>query len=153
MTLRIWTAQYSIRDRDRLDVTRGGCERARAQGKPVPGIVFAPSSELLRSGQHDRAAAEGDEEREREAWERYAARYRREMLVSYARHRATWEELRARDRAVLVCFCGRDPVALGRCHRLLLAGFLVQLGAEYVGELAQADAILPEPSAPKGAAA
>lgn len=119
MTLRIFTSTYGCRDVDRLDITRGGGERARAQGRPVPGIVFAPSLELLRRGQHDRAAAGGDAALQAGAWHRYAAHYRLEMRESYRRHRAAWEELLRRERVVLCCFCSRDDAALGRCHRLL----------------------------------
>lgn len=140
MSLRLFTAQFSVRDRDRLDVTRGGCERASAAGLPAPGIFFAPSLTLLRQGLADRAAARGDVEAERAAWERYAALYRLEMAASYRRHRAAWEAQLRRERVVLVCFCSGEDAKAERCHRFLLARFwsspgLGALAADYRGEL------------------
>lgn len=131
----LWTGPYRTRDPDRLDITRAGCDRARAAGRPAPGIVFAPSAELLRRGLADRAAARGDEGAARAAWERYAALYRVEMRASYLRHREAWEELLGRKRAVVVCFCSGEDAAARRCHRFLLASYLAALGADYRGDL------------------
>lgn len=137
----LFTTQFSSRDPDRLDITRMGCERARVAGEPAPGIIFAPSKELLRQGLADRAAARGNPEAERVAWESYAARYRIEMADSYRRHRDAWEALLGRERAVLVCFCSGEDARTERCHRFLLARFLSSpklgaLAADYRGELA-----------------
>lgn len=146
----LFTAQYRAHDRDRLDITRGGCERTRAAGQPAPGIIFAPSADLLRQGLADRAAARGDAEAERAAWERYAARYRLEMVASYRRHRAAWEAQLARERVVIVCFCSGADAAAKRCHRFLLASFwssakLGALAADYRGELTEADRLAAPP--------
>lgn len=131
----LFTAPYATRDADRLDITRGGCDRARSAGRPAPGIIFAPSKELLRQGLADRAAARGDPDAERIAWERYAALYRLEMLDSYRRHRAAWEAFLEQERVVFVCFCTGEDALAERCHRFLLAGFYARLGADYRGEL------------------
>lgn len=144
----LFTAQYRVHDRDRLDITRGGGERARAAGKPAPGILFAPSKDLLHQGLADRASARGDVEAERVAWKRYAALYRLEMLESFRRHRAAWEAQLGRERVVLVCFCSGEDAKAERCHRFLLAGFwsspkLGALAAEYRGELTEAERVAP----------
>ena len=146
----LYPGQYRVHDIDRLDITRGGCERARAAGQPTPGIVFAPSKELLRQGLDDRAAARGNPDEERTAWERYAARYRLEMLESYWRHLDVWRALLARSRVVTVCFCAGKDARAQRCHRFLLAGFLSSpklgsIAADYRGELTEADRIVPPP--------
>jgi hypothetical protein len=146
----LYTAQYRVHDIDRLDITRGGCDRAYREGKPAPGAIFAPSKELLRRGLAERAAACGNEEDARAAWEAYAFLYRAEMRDSYRRHREAWENFLRRERLVLVCFCAGEDAAARRCHRFLLASFwtspkLGTLAADYRGELTEADRIAPPP--------
>lgn len=62
-------------------------------------------------------------------WERYREGYRAEMLDSYKRNRPVWDGLLQRSAVTLCCYC-----ATAECHRVLLAGFLVRLGAIYAGE-------------------
>jgi hypothetical protein len=133
VTLQVYTAQLASRDPDRFDITR--------KSGDVDGIVFAPSWAILRPALEARRA-ESDAatevgralavQRNDDAWAVYVPAYLAEMRVSYRRHRAAWETLRARPRVVLVCYCV-DPE---RCHRTLLAGILAKLGAEVRGELA-----------------
>jgi uncharacterized protein YeaO (DUF488 family) len=53
------------------------------------------------------------------------------MRASHKKYRSKWNALLQQDRVTLVCYC--EP---GRfCHRLLLAGILEKLGAEYKGEV------------------
>ena len=93
------------------------------------------------------------------AWATYELAYRAEMRVCYgvprvrwgplelaAHHRggvrprrAAWEALLRRPAAVLLCYCAPEAGPRGeavlRCHRRLLAGILVALGAEDRGEV------------------
>jgi hypothetical protein len=135
--LRVATARVSYGGEDRLDITRS---TATAEGLP-----FAPSDAILwpakrelkaadaveRSG--DRAAAEA---MRAATWAWYEPRYRAEMRAGYGKrtkpgpHRAAWERLLARERVTLVCYCTNPS----RCHRTLLSGMLVALGAEPEGE-------------------
>lgn len=140
----LFTAHYGVRDADRLDVTRAGCDQLIAAGKPAPGEVFAPSAALLRGGLRERAATRGDEEAARNAWSRYAEGYRGEMRTSYLRHRAAWTATLAKPRLVVVCFCSGEDAAAKRCHRFLLASYFAALGADYRGELTEADRVAPE---------
>lgn len=130
MSLSVWTSRVDLlgRDPDAVDVSRAGAVK-----KPLgPGVAFAPSWDLLQPFVMARRA------REPVSFADYAARYRREMLVSYERHRGAWEALLARPRAVLCCYC-TDPA---ECHRTLLArDYLPRLGAIYCGELPTALAL------------
>lgn len=134
MTLIVHTARLSPALRGRsgvLDVTR-------KSGTPL-GKVFAPSWKILTPALAARARAtslrKGNpslaETIERESWEAYVPAYTREMRESYRKHRERWEELIARETACLCCYCSDE----NRCHRVLLAGMLVKLGATYEGEL------------------
>lgn len=162
----LYTAQYRTHDRDRVDITRAGCERALRLGQPTPGIFLAPSSELLRRGLAERRAAKTDAEKVA-AWERYAADYRAEMLTSYSptdafamrggslarrwkrpgdpAHHGEWEAFLGRERLVFCCFCSGEDAAAQRCHRFLAAAFFSKLGADYRGELRPEDVIAPPP--------
>jgi hypothetical protein len=146
--LRVWTAQYSYRGADRLDVTRKSTD-------PV-GIVFAPSESILRPVLELRHVSEslckaaaiarknGADERVSEgekaariiedaAWALYVPLYRAEMLASHKRRGATWRMVLGRDEVTFCCFCNLKTHP-GHCHRLLLAGFFEKLGAQYMGE-------------------
>lgn len=148
MPLELWTAQFRIPDKDRVDITRAGCYRARAAGKPTPGEFLAPSAGLVfpflaafkAVDEVERAlpVPRWAEEARAALWARYAAAYRAEMVASYRRRRGEWDALLARERACLVCFCA-DP---DRCHRRLAASFLARCGAIDRGELRAEDAIL-----------
>jgi uncharacterized protein YeaO (DUF488 family) len=113
----LWTARLSTRDPDAVNVTR-------KSGDPV----FAPSWELLRTALVIRQSGRTSTDDE---WKDYAAKYLREMSLSYARHRGHWDQLLARQRAVLTCYCTNPE----RCHRRVLAHVLEKLGATYHGEL------------------
>lgn len=130
MTLHVLTARLGLRDPDYLDVSlQGNLRRGEAGEEPHRGIglFFAPSPALLypylskrRSGQ----LTDAD-------WAAYSKGYRLEMRTSYRRHHLAWDRLLSWERVVLLCFC-TDPE---RCHRRLLAGILVQLGAIDCGEV------------------
>lgn len=97
-----------------LDITRGSGGEA--------GAPFAPSADLL--GEAKRRMAVDPES----AWAWYAPRYREEMGRSWKAKRAAWDALLARNVIFAACYCpGRE-----RCHRGLLAGFVVKAG-EHVG--------------------
>lgn len=141
MTLHVFTARYSTRDPDRLDITRMGCDRARKANKPAPGEFLAPSWEILKPALAWRRAfeercKEQNLDENTEYFRIYRERYREEMLTSWRRRRSEWEALLARERVVLVCFC---PVA-AYCHRTIAAGFLAspRLGAVHEGEIGAA---------------
>lgn len=154
MMLVLYTAQYAIRDRDWTDITRAGCDRARAAGTPSPGEFLAPSGGLvfpfigalraITAVESALPVPRWAEEARAALWARYEVAFRLEMLASYGTcrlrgpDRARWEELLARPRAVLACFC----IDSARCHRTLVAHYLGKLGADYRGELRAEDAIL-----------
>lgn len=143
-SLVVHTARYSVRDPDRLDVTRLGAVRyQRKHGSVAPGEFLAPSNGLLWP--HKRARAEVDrllasnfitlenaEQRWAELWRSYQEAFRLEMLQSYRTRRTEWDALLARARVVLCCFCGHGRE---QCHRGLLVDYLVKLGATDGGEL------------------
>ena len=55
---------------------------------------------------------------------------RKMMKQSYRQHQDTWKSILNRHEVTLVCFCKADSV----CHPYLLADYLTELGAEYMGE-------------------
>lgn len=116
----VWTARISTRDPDAVNITR-------KSGDPT----FAPSWPLFLAMTAIRK--EGRDPTENE-WRFYAKTYITEMTRSYERSPALWEELRARKRVVLVCYCTNPE----RCHRKLMARILEKLGATYLGELPEA---------------
>ncbi len=117
MSLEVWTARVSTRDPDRIDITRKTGHRA-----------FAPSWNLLGPflARRKTTAAISDSE-----WRDYVRDYTNEMRRSYQLYRVKWDWLLSKPRAVLVCYC----TDAARCHRRVLAGILVRLGAEDRGEL------------------
>lgn len=117
--LEVWTARVSYAGTDRLDITRKG-------GDPI-GVTWAPTWATLRPLIVARAESDVAEEG---AWQTYIPAYRAEMRASYRTSRQVWNELLARERVTLVCFCVRPE----RCHRSLLAGYLSLLGARCLGE-------------------
>jgi uncharacterized protein YeaO (DUF488 family) len=120
VTLRIRTARVSYRGPDRLDVTRkSGCHLGRA---------FAPSWKLLGPFLAERRAGIALTD---ERWAEYVAGYTAEMRASYRANPERWRDLIRRERATLVCYC-TDP---NRCHRRVLAGLLVSIGAIDEGEV------------------
>lgn len=131
MRLALYTARLSCRDPDCIDIARGGCDRARAAGKPTPGEFLAPSAALVFPTLRALKAAASIEAKDL-VFATYAAAYRIEMLSSYASRRGEWNALLGQARAVLTCFCTEPE----RCHRTLASGFLAKLGAKYRGEIA-----------------
>ena len=137
MTLQVFTARIGLVDRDAFDITR-------KSGGPR-GEVFAPSWGILAPALAEFKTAADEigfagcamdtfngESRQRRAWWAYVPAYLAEMRFSYRHRRRAWDELLARPRVVLLCYCP-DP---NRCHRTVLgAGILPRLGAEYEGEI------------------
>lgn len=128
------TARMGLRDPDVLDITRGGCDRARKAGKPAPGEFLAPSADLVFPTLRALMATK-DEAARAAIWAGYIEQYRWEMLTSYRTRRGEWDALLASERRIMTCYCA-DPA---RCHRTLAAGFLAKLGANYRGELLASD--------------
>jgi len=120
--LHVYTSRISYSGVDRVNITRAtGCSL---------GQHFAPSWGLLMRARHQLESEQGAIAR-LVIWEEYRSTYLAEMRISYRRHRRAWQELLARDRAVLVCYC-TDPAM---CHRRLLAQLLGKCGAVDEGEL------------------
>ena len=75
------------------------------------------------------------------------------MRKSYRERRRDWEQLLARARVVLLCYC---PPGTPYCHRYLLANILGKLGATIRGELRSAPVVSARgtgktrPQKPKG---
>jgi hypothetical protein len=61
----------------------------------------------------------------------YTELYKRMMYDSQRKNDAEWGLLLSSDRIVLCCYCKAGDF----CHRTLLADMLVELGAEYKGEI------------------
>ncbi|MCL6559472.1 MAG: hypothetical protein K6U74_11870 [Firmicutes bacterium] len=109
LLVRVHTAQYNYRGEDRLDITVKSGDK-----------TFAPTWDMVMAYKSGKITQE-------EYTEMYYALMRR----SYQNNRRRWEEVLAMDKVVLVCFCRAGDF----CHRLLLAGILEKLGAEYCGEI------------------
>lgn len=104
---------------DALDVTRGS-----GHGD---GLAFAPSAELFLWVKGE--ARLGRLER---AWPEYEARYLEEVTLGHSNYAGAWGRLLARPSVTLLCYCEN----VLRCHRGLLAAFLVErCGATYEGEV------------------
>lgn len=127
MTLHVRTARVSYGGPDRLDVTRKSADDF--------GLAFAPSWALLAPVLRARHA-NGDIDAI--AWGSYVAAYTDEMRASYRMSRRAWDGLLAMERVVLVCYCTDAE----RCHRRVLAGILVKLGAVDEGEVEPAQGSL-----------
>jgi len=107
-----------------FDITRGS--------GGLRGGFFAPSAQLLGDVQKRKRAAKRDEAKLQAAWDWYVPLYLAEMRASYKAHYSAWRELLARDRVVLLCYCG----TAARCHRAILrATILPKMGAVDAGEL------------------
>lgn len=117
--LTVRTARISYTQPDRLNVTR--------KSATPEGIIFAPSWDILGPALTARKSGRLDEH-----WPQYVASYTAEMRRSYREHRARWDALLDRERVCLLCYC----VDAAQCHRTVLAGILVKLGAAYEGEFA-----------------
>ena len=128
MPLHVFTAPFSYRGPDRLDITR-------KSGGPA-GHPFAPSWRILGKALAARRAARAlpaaqADDLARRGWDDYAGAYLTEMSASRARAPEAWQQLLARPRVVLVCYCPTRE----QCHRGLLAELLERRGAVDEGEL------------------
>lgn len=162
----IYTASYSYRGADRVDITRQGADRAARDGIELVGRCLAPSWETLTPALRARREAQLLERQAREprphpdatvraeleakalaltdaAWASYRPRFIGEMRASLRTHRNDWWRLLVhgarccRGYLTLVCFCV-DPT---RCHRTI-AGELLALAsrgrAVFAGECERA---------------
>ena len=109
--LKVYTAQYRYSGKDRLDIT--------ASGKTAFGRFFMPGWSLVK-GLKNGTITEAEYERE----------YHAAMINSWHQNKYVWDKILELEQVTLVCFC--PPGAF--CHRILLAGYLEKLGAEYMGE-------------------
>lgn len=116
--LTVFTSQLYYSGPDRLDITAKTGARSRLG--LVVGSTFAPTWDLVMGYKQGRVTQE-----------EYIARYTELMRESYRRYRSQWEELLARDRVVLVCYCPEGNF----CHRQVLAELLVKCGATHGGEI------------------
>lgn len=119
MPLAFHTARYGHLGPDALDISRKGAD-------PF-GVTWAPSWGLLKPYLDKRKAGGLTDE----DWQAYRRAFLEEMRASYTQRRGAWDALLSRNHATLLCWC-LDP---GRCHRTLVAWILLQLGAQYLGEL------------------
>jgi uncharacterized protein YeaO (DUF488 family) len=109
----------------------GGVDVTRLSGL----ATFAPSWEILKPALDLRRQGLETES----SWQAYRQAYLREMQASWIREPLVWLELLAREEVTLKCYCER--VYLPRCHRVVLAEFLVEraqeleITAEYLGEV------------------
>jgi hypothetical protein len=108
----IYTARVTYGGKDRVDITAKG------------GSFFAPSWPLLNRFLAVRKSGRETEE----TWTEYTEAYMAEMRNAYRRDKSAFHTL-ASSNATLVCYCTGT-----HCHRFLLAGILVKLGATYRGE-------------------
>jgi uncharacterized protein YeaO (DUF488 family) len=110
--LKIYSAQYNYKGKDRLDIT--------AKGQDPIGKIFAPPWNLVM-GYKDGSISQ----------EEYNKRYNHLLAESYLENTSILAELFSREEVTLVCFCKAHDF----CHRYILAGFLCKVGnAVYMGE-------------------
>ena len=126
---KIYTAQYRIKDNDRLDITY--------LGKDKIGKIFAPDKDEVWKYRMDIVQARNQDEILK-AEKEYTLSYLEKMRTSYHDMKYLWKEVLQRDRLVLVCFCKAGDF----CHRVILAGIMEKaarqfgMEAEYLGEIA-----------------
>ena len=141
--LQVYTARVDYDGPDRLDITHSGLCKARDAGQPFPGApwvppwaILEPALEARKQAAAARKAGRAEEARlvEDAAWEAYEPLYVAAMRESYKVNRGAWDALLARSVVTAVCYCAPAHGEPLRCHRRLLAGILVKLGAEDMGE-------------------
>ena len=94
----VWTAQYSYRGPDRVDITT---RKTHVHGQwfaPIWGTIVAP----YRKGVIDEAE--------------YTERYMKHMKLSIQFHWEAWEWVLMQPQVTLVCFCKSGAF----CHRRIL---------------------------------
>lgn len=111
--LKVFTSIYSYNGPNRLDIT--------AKGNDPIGKLFAPSWDLVMKWKNHEINKK-----------QYVSEYYKLMRKSYLSKQEAWDNLLGKDTVVLVCF---EKPEDGFCHRLILAGILQKLGADYRGEL------------------
>lgn len=151
MSLQVFTSRISCCDPDRLDVTRKSGETglflapswrilkpALEARKEVDALMQDALSarerdpRIIQAGQDEWNFARAAEALAESSWERYRDDYLHEMRQSYRRWRPLWNELLARPRVVLCCYCTDHE----HCHRWILRTMILPtLGAEDRGEL------------------
>ncbi len=139
MTLRVQSARINYSGPHRLDCTRKS---------GTDGIFLAPSWAILRPALEAMNAAKeewdfysregawscGDDAKRRldGTWRSYVTAYENEMRRSYVENRGAWDDLLARERVVLCCYCTDRE----HCHRAILRGrILPAMGAVDEGEV------------------
>ena len=146
--LQVYTARVDYDGPDRLDITHSGLCKARDAGQPFPGApwvppwaILEPALEARKQAAAARKAGRAEEARlvEDAAWEAYEPLYVAAMRESYKVNRGAWDALLARSVVTAVCYCAPAHGESLRCHRRLLAGILVKLGAEDMGERPRSD--------------
>lgn len=130
MSLIVYTSTIWIQDPDRFDITRGSGGRAAEPFAPSWSILKPALGALALAKRLPKAEAERVE---REAWTRYVPHFLCEMEHSQLHHPGAWEDMLARRRVVLCCFCH----SVSRCHRSLVAQLLERRGARWEGEIAR----------------
>jgi len=158
VTPTVFSSSPMYRGPDALDITRLGI----VDKKPDPhGVLFAPSWGILKPYLEARKEWEaleleaGDlgrmwegaeriatyaqaDRMKRETWAWYKPAYTQEMRDCYKAHRSAWQAELARARRCFLCFCPIDktkPIEEQHCHRVILRGIFVKLGAADGGEL------------------
>jgi uncharacterized protein YeaO (DUF488 family) len=109
--MKVWTAQYNYKGRDRLDIT--------VKGNDPLGKYFAPTWEMVWGYKLGKITEE-----------EYTKKYKTLMFLSYKEHKDKWEELLSKEEVTLVCFCAPGKF----CHRTVLAEALSAFNVEYIGE-------------------
>jgi len=121
--LKVYTSQYRYSGPHRLDIT--------VKSNDPAGRVFAPNWPLVQAYKNT-----GDEQAYREGFHNM-------MIASLDSNTDIWmKDVIKRDFIVLVCFCKSGAF----CHRILVADYLVQLGAKYMGEIGINDKLFEMPT-------
>lgn len=146
MALQVFTARLGYRGPLRwLDVSLQGNTRRVDQGQPGGqdglGFWLAPSPQLL----YPYLSKRRFNKLTSDDWPRYVEGYTALMRERYRdpRTRRVFDELLAREHVVLLCFC----TDAAQCHRRVLAGILVKLGAVDQGEIEVPAKTQPIPAA------
>lgn len=110
--MRFWTAQYRYPGPNRLDIT--------VKGKDTLGRYFAPTWRMVQELKQGKRTEE-----------EYIQQYHKHICKLFTERPNIIQTILNYDELVLVCFCPYKTF----CHRLLLADYLVQLGATFMGEI------------------
>lgn len=111
MPLKFWTAQYRYPGPNRLDIS--------VKGNDPFGIMFAPTWKMLTEYKNNTNKAQAEKI--------YITEYHQ---IIYKNFRYL-DQLLSNDELVIVCFCAYGEF----CHRHLLTHYLINIGAQYMGEI------------------